>query len=364
MKIKEVIHYVESKFPLYWQEDYDNCGVQCGDKEQEITGVLVCFNFSEEALELAIQRKANLIISHHPLIFKGIQKIEPHNATGRLIFKAIENKLVLYSMHTNIDNGIGGGNQLFADKLGLKETKVLAPKSALFRKLIFFAPVNEEISIIDALFAVGCGTIGNYTNCSFRSEGIGTFQPNSSANPYIGKSDITEMVNEVRVEMIFPAAIQQKVIQTLYKYHPYEEPAFDIVSLENSISNIGLGAIGKLSAPMEVDIFFSFLKKQLSINHFRYSGKIDKKIEKVAVCGGSGGGFIRHAFSAGADVYITGDVKYHDFFLTDNQMIIIDIGHFEGEYFIKEIIYKELIEKFCNFATTIFEGEKSGITLV
>ncbi len=364
MKIKEVIQYLESRFPLYWQESYDNCGIQCGDKEQKITGALICFNFSEEALDLAIQSNKNLVISHHPLIFKGIQKIEPTNLTGKLIIKAIENKIVLYSMHTNIDNGVGGGNQLFADKLGLTKTSVLVPKESLFKKIVFFAPENQEIPIMDALFSVGCGTIGNYKNCSFRTDGVGTFQPNQQAKPYIGKADITETVNEVRVEMIFPAAIQTKVIQTLYQYHPYEEPAFDIFNLDSQVSNIGLGMIGNLPSPMSGKDFFTYLKDKLSIQHFRYSGNSDKMIKKVAVCGGNGSGFIKQAFQAGADVYITGDITYHNFFLTENQMIIIDIGHYEGEYFIKEIIYKELIEKFSNFATIIFEGEKSGIILV
>jgi len=364
MKIKEVILHLERKFPLYWQEEYDNCGVQCGDKEQEITGALVCFNFSEKAIEEAIARNANLIISHHPLIFKGLQKIEPTSPTGRMIFKAIQHKLVLYSMHTNIDNGIEGGNWLFAKKLGLKELKVLAPKEALFRKLVFYAPNGEEVPIIDALFTAGCGAVGNYINCSFRAEGKGTFQPLKSANPFIGQADVTEMVDEVRVEMIFPKAIQQKVIKTLYRHHPYEEPAFDIFALENSISQIGLGSIGTLPQSMRAEYFFDVMKKELNIEYFRISGKTDRTIQKVAVCGGSGSSFIRTAFAAGADIFITGDVKYHDFFSVDNQMIIADIGHFEGESFIKEIIYNELKENFSNFATIILEGEKSGIILV
>ena len=364
MKIKEVIDYLEKKFPLYWQEDYDNCGVQCGDINKEITGVLVCFNFSEKALEEAINKKANLVISHHPLIFKPLRKIEPVNVVGRLIFKAIEKGIVLYSMHTNIDSGIGGGNSLFAEKLELQDVKVLAPKAPFMRKLIFFAPKEQEISIMDALFAVGCGTIGNYKNCSFKSTGEGTFLPTDSAKPYIGELDITEVVDEVKVEMIFPTAIQSKVIQTLYRYHPYEEPAFDIFSLENQMQNIGLGKVGKLKQPMSAEDFFQYIKQKLQIDHFRVAGDMNRTIEKVAVCGGGGSGLIPQALAYGADIFITGDIKYHDFLSVDNQMIIADIGHYEGECFIKEIIYNKVKEKFSNFATTIFEGEKSGINLV
>ncbi|MEG2071160.1 MAG: Nif3-like dinuclear metal center hexameric protein, partial [Bacteroidales bacterium] len=289
MKIKEVIHHLEKRFPLYWQEDFDNCGIQCGDKEQEITAALVCFDFSEEVINEALALNANLIVSHHPLMLRnGIKKIEPTNRVGKIICKALENKLVLYSMHTNIDSGIGGGNTLFANKLGLKNVKVLAPKEALFQKLVVYVPTGNSVALKDALFAAGCGTFGNYKNCSFSVEGTGTFEPLKGAKPYIGQINNTEVVEEERVEMIFPTLLQRKVIDTLYKFHPYEEPAFDIFKLENSCREIGLGRIGKLEHPLGNDDFFTFLKEKLSLKIIKYSGKINRKIETVALCGGGG----------------------------------------------------------------------------
>lgn len=365
MKIREVINHLEKKFPLSLQEDFDNCGIQCGDKEQEITGVLVCFDLFEEIIEEAISKKANLIISHHPLIVRTLLKrIEPTNRIGKIIFKAIENHLVIYSMHTNIDNANGGGNDLFAQKLGLMDVSVLSPKLSQYQKIVFYAPEDESSEVKDALFKIGCGVLGKYENCSYSTPGQGTFKPLKGAKPHIGDINYIEEVNEERVEMIFPAAIQRNVINTLYKYHPYEEPAFDIIRLENPSRDSGLGRVGKLPSPMEESDFFNYLKKALNINHIRFSGKLNRKIEKVALCGGGGASFIHEAMAFGADVYISGDFKYHDFFVPDNQMLIADIGHFEGEHFIKEIIYNEIKENFITFATSLSEIEKLKIQYI
>jgi len=365
MKIKEVINHLEKKYPLSLQEDFDNCGIQCGDKEQEITGVLVCFDLFEEIIDEAISKKANLVISHHPLIVRTLlKKIEPVGRIGKIIFKAIENHLVIYSMHTNIDNGCGGGNDVFAEKLGLKDISVLSPKLSQFQKIVFYVPEDESANVKDALFKIGCGRVGKYENCSYSTSGNGTFKPLKGAKPHKGEINYIEEVKEERVEMIFPASIQRNVIKTLYQYHPYEEPAFDIIRLENPSRDSGLGRVGKLATSMEESDFFDYLKKTLNINHIRFSGKLNRKIEKIAICGGGGASLINEALASGADVYVSGDFKYHDFFIPDNQMIIADIGHFEGEHFIKEIIYNEIKENFITFATSLSEVEKLKIQYI
>ena len=358
MKIKEVIQFLEQKFPLHWQEDFDNCGVQCGDKEREITGIVVCFDMSEAVIVEAIQKGANMVISHHPIIYRnGIKKIEPSNRTGKILCKALENKILLYSMHTNIDSGKAGGNVLFAQKLGLQKLSVLSPKESQFCKLVFFVPTENSILLKEALFRVGCGNIGNYSHCSYSCEGMGSFKPLADANPHIGKHHRLERVEEERVEMVFPKTKKRQVIETLYCNHPYEEPAFDIIALENPDRVVGLGRVGVLPKPMLAKDFIPFVKEKLNLNIVKYSGSIETEINKVAVCGGGGASFVTDALAAEADAFVTGDLKYHDFFIPENKMLLLDIGHFEGEHFIREIIVSLLHENFNTFATHFTEVE-------
>lgn len=365
MKIEEVIARLEQKFPLHWQEDFDNCGIQCGDKEREITGVMVCFDMSEKVIDEAMSKNCNMVVSHHPIIYKsGLKKVEPTNRVGKIICKALENKILLYSMHTNIDSGLNGGNVLFAHKLGLQNLQVLSPKIDMFKKMVVFVPKEHATDLRNGLFAAGAGSLGNYTNCSYNIEGYGTFTPMEGAQPAIGTIGISEQVAEERIEVVFPAHAQKKVVEALFNHHPYEEPAFDILKLENLNYHIGLGRVGRLPEPMDVETFLLFAKKELHLQVIKYSGKIGKKIEKVAVCGGGGASYVMDALAMGADIYLTGDIKYHDFFLPENKMIIADIGHFEGENFIREIIYNEINDFFTNFASYISEEEKLEINII
>jgi dinuclear metal center YbgI/SA1388 family protein len=358
MKIKEVIQFLEQKFPLHWQEDFDNCGVQCGDREREITGIIVCFDMSEAVIEEAIAKGANMIISHHPIIYRnGLKKIEPTDRVGKILCKALENKILLYSMHTNIDSGKNGGNVLFANKLGLQKLSVLSPKENQFYKLVFFVPAEKSILLKEALFRAGCGNIGNYSHCSFTCEGIGSFKPLADANPHIGQRNRIERVDEERIEMIFPKVKKRQVIEALYQHHPYEEPAFDIIALENRSREVGLGRVGVLPNPMPAKDFIPYIKKILNLETIRFSGNRNTEIKKVAVCGGGGASFVTDALAAGADAFITGDLKYHDFFIPENKMLLMDIGHFEGEHFIREIIVNLLNENFNTFATHFTEVE-------
>jgi len=358
MKIKEVIQFLEQKFPLHWQEDFDNCGVQCGDKERDITGIVVCFDMSEAVIEEAIAKGANMVISHHPIIYKNsIKRIEPTDRVGKILCKALENKILLYSMHTNIDSGKEGGNVLFAQKLELQKLSVLSPKENQFCKLVIFVPEENSILLKEALFKAGCGNIGNYSHCSFSCEGLGSFKPLAGSNPHIGHHNRIERVEEERIEMVFPKIKKRQIIETLYQHHPYEEPAFDIIALENFNKEVGLGRIGELPNTMIAKDFISYVKEKLKLESVRFSGNVSAEVKKVAVCGGGGASFVADALAAGADAYITGDLKYHDFFIPENKMLLIDIGHFEGEHFIRDIIVSLLKENFSTFAAHFTEVE-------
>lgn len=365
MKIQEILTTLEHKFPLYLQEDFDNCGVQCGDVEQPITGALICFEMSEKVIDEAIGMNANLVISHHPLMLKsGIHKIEPNNRVGRIICKALEHKMVLYSMHTNIDCARGGGNDVFAEILGLKDLQVLDPVKDMYRKLVFFVPRSHTEKVKTALLSAGCGVLGNYDHCSYSMQGVGSFRPVQGATPFIGHEMKDEQVEEDRVEMVFPATLQRKIIATLYQSHPYEEPAFDILRLENPSREAGIGRVGTLPCPMRTEELLLFLKHKLNLQVIRYCGNKEKTIRKVAVCGGGGASFIETAMASGADAYVTGDIKYHDFFKADDKMLIVDVGHYESEHFIKEIIYKEVKENFTTFAIAISKMDNLEIYFI
>jgi len=358
MKIKEILHFLEQKFPLHWQEDFDNCGIQCGDKERELTGIVVCFDMSEAVIDEAIAKGANMVISHHPIIYRnGLKKIEPTDRVGKILCKALENKVLLYSMHTNIDSGKEGGNVLFAQKLGLQKLSVLSPKENQFYKLIVFVPSESSVVLKDALFRAGGGNIGNYSHCSFTCEGIGSFKPLAGADPHIGQLNRIERVDEERIEMIFPRTKKRQIIAALYQHHPYEEPAFDIIALENQNREVGLGRVGVLPQSMPAKDFIQYAKEKLKLGAIKFSGNINAEIKKVAVCGGGGASFVTDALAADADAFITGDLKYHDFFIPENKMLLMDIGHFEGEHFIREIIVALLKENFNTFATHFTEVE-------
>lgn len=365
MTIKEVTQFLESRFPLYLQEDFDNCGVQCGNVNNEISGAMVCFEMTEKIIDEAISKNCNLVISHHPLILKrGITKIVPSDRVGAMICKALANNMVLYSMHTNIDSGEGGGNDVFAEKLGLSDVKVMAPVKGLYRKLVVNVPAEHSEKLKEALFKIGCGQQGNYQKCSYSTLGKGQFEPNGEAKPFIGTQNNLEKVEEERIEMIYPAYLQHAVIQAIYENHPYEEPAFDLFSLENTERKVGLGRIGELPEEMDCKEFFSYLKEKLNLEHLRYCGDEGKKIRRVAVCGGGGAGFIDTAIALNADAYVSGDFKYHDFFKSHSGTVLVDIGHYEGECFIKNIIFNLLKEKFTTFAVLSSEFENLNVKYI
>lgn len=353
MKIAEIIQTIENFAPISYQESYDNAGLIIGDKLTDCTGVLICLDSIEAVVDEAIAKNCNLIVAHHPIIFSGLKKINGKNYIERTIIKAIKNDIAIYACHTNLDNVRFGVSDVIADKLHLKNRQILEPKKSILKKLFTYIPTNKKEDLLNSLFAAGAGNIGNYSQCSFSVDGNGTFKPNEIANPVVGKNGIRSNENEARIEVIFPHYLESKIIQTLKQNHPYEEVAYEVISLDNSYQDVGSGMIGELENEMDEMSFLLFLKEKMNTKCIRYTSLLRKPIKKVAVCGGAGSFLLNQAILQKADVFITGDFKYHQFFDADNQLIICDIGHYESEQFTSQLFNKIISEKFPNFAVQI-----------
>ncbi len=350
MKIKELCQWLETIAPLAYQEPYDNSGLLCGDAAQELTGALICLDSTEEVIEEAIRMKCNLVIAHHPIIFSGLKKLTGRTYIERTVIKAIRNDIAIYAIHTNLDNVLSGVNARICQVLGLKNTRILSPKKQLLRKLVTFVPAGNAPALREALFAVGAGQIGEYDRCSANTEVIGTFRASASANPAIGKRGEEHHEKETRVEVIFPAPIELRLLTALRHTHPYEEPAFDIYALENEYKEIGSGMLGELETPLSETEFLLRAKQTLKTGCIRHTRLLGKQVRKVAVCGGSGSFLLGDAIASGADVFLTSDYKYHQFFDADGKIVIGDVGHFESEQFTKELLFDVIREKFTTFA--------------
>lgn len=350
MTVHEVVSVIEAIAPLSYQEHYDNSGLIIGKREDTITGILITLDVTEEVIDEAISLNANLIISHHPVIFNAIKKLTGETYIERILIKAIRNNLILYAAHTNLDNVITGINSTLSDKLGLINKKILVQKKNELLKLVTYVSLEHADKVRQALFEAGAGHIGNYDSCSYTSEGNGTFKANKEADPYIGEIGKLHIEKEIRIETILPRIVKNKVVKALLDNHPYEEPAYDIYSLENSYPLIGSGMIGELSDPKEENDFLAFIKKIFQLKCIRHTRLPGKPVKKVAICSGSGSFLLPDAISSGADAFISSDFKYHQFFDADNKLIIIDMGHYESERYTKDIFYGLLIKKFPTFA--------------
>ena len=360
-KISDIIACIEQMAPLAYQESWDNSGVQVGDVNQDVKAVLLCVDITEATLDEAIERGANLIISHHPLIFKGIKNLIGRNYIERVIIKAIQHNIVLYSAHTNMDKCLGGVNFRIAQKLGLKSIRVLAPEANYLYKIVTYVPQSHIEKVRQAMWSAGAGTIGAYDCCSYASEGNGTFRAQEGCNPFVGEINELHTEPELRLEMVVPKDKSGRVVTAIHLAHPYEEPAIDILPLANNYSQLGLGCVGELENPITETEMLHYIKDKLNIQYIRHTQTSDKLVHRVALCGGSGAEFIPHAIREKAGIYITADVKYHDFFNTENQIVIADIGHFESEQCIKEVFYEQLSKNFINFAILMAECDKSPV---
>jgi dinuclear metal center protein, YbgI/SA1388 family len=359
--IKEIISAIEEFAPLFFQESYDNSGVQVGDVAQEAKSALVCMDVTEAVVDEAISKGCNLIVAHHPLVFKGVKSLTGKDYIEKCLIKAIKNDIVIYAAHTNLDNTWGGVSFKMAEKLGLKNVKVLAPVEGKLLKLVTFVPVSHIDAVRNALFSAGAGHIGDYDNCSYNSEGYGTFRAGDGTDPFCGQRGEIHKEPEIRLETIFPNHIKGNIIQALISEHPYEEPAFDIFALENDWGRVGSGVIGELETAEDEISILEKIKEVFEVPSLKYSPLLNKPVLRIAICGGSGSFLIPDAIRAGADLFLTGEIKYHDFFNHRNSILLADIGHYESEQYTIELICEIIRKKFPTFAVHFTECKTNQI---
>lgn len=346
MKIKEIVNALEIFAPLPLQDGFDNAGLQIGLTDAEATGALLCLDVTEAVVDEAITLGYNLIVSHHPLIFKGYKSITGRDYVERCILKAIKNDIVIFSMHTNLDNVPQGVNFKIAEIIGLKNLRILEPKANQLLKLVTFVPEAQADEVRNALFAAGCGCIGNYDSCSYNLEGKGTFRAQPGTHPFCGEIGELHTEHEVRIETVLPAYLQGKVQKVLIEAHPYEEPAYDFYPLQNEWAQAGSGLVGELEEPETETDFLRRVKKLFEVGCVKHSRMTGRLIQKVALCGGAGAFLLPKAVGAHADVFLTGEVKYHDYFSYENDILIAEIGHYESEQYTKDLLYSIIREKF------------------
>tara|TARA_E500000178_G_scaffold355589_1_gene428769 strand:- start:965 stop:2059 length:1095 start_codon:yes stop_codon:yes gene_type:complete len=349
MKLFKIIEILETWAPLNYQEEYDNSGLLIGDVNSDIKKILISLDCTNEVINEAINLNCNLIISHHPLIFKGIKSITGKNYVEKNIIKAIKSDISIYSIHTNLDNILDGVNNEIAEKLNITNRKILnlSSDNSLF-KLITYVPNDFHEIILNSLFKSGAGKIGKYSECSFTSQGEGSFRGSILSNPRYGKKNIRSNIKEKKIEVIFEKNKKSKIIDSLKLNHPYEEVAYDIFKLENKNNLIGSGLIGDIKPMKEIE-FLKKIKKKFNLKFLKHTKLKNKLIKKVAVCGGSGSFLIKNSIHSNADIFITSDIKYHDFFESNDRIILVDIGHYESEQFTKNIIFSYLIKKISKF---------------
>ena len=350
MKLKELTSFLENLAPLAYQEDYDNSGLIVGNPEMEVSGAIISLDCTESVIDEAVENGYQLIISHHPIVFKGLKKFNGKNYVERVVMKAIKHDIALYAIHTNLDHVSIGVNRKICDRLGVKNPEILLPKERELRKLITFCPLDHAEKVRKALFDAGAGNIGNYSECSFSTEGIGSFKASDYTKPFVGEIGKQHQETELRIETVYPTYLESKILAALHLAHPYEEVAYDLYPISNSYMQLGSGMIGNLETDQEEFEFLQFVKKKLNTKVIRHTALRSKKIRRVAVCGGSGSFLLPHAIKAGADIFITADFKYHEFFDAEGKLIIADVGHFESEQFTQELLLELIKEKFSNFA--------------
>ncbi|MFM8596920.1 MAG: Nif3-like dinuclear metal center hexameric protein [Flavobacteriales bacterium] len=350
MQLAQIIKFLEQQFPLSLQEDYDNAGLLYGRPEQEITGALVCLDSTEAIVEEAIETGCNLIIAHHPIVFKGLKKINGKTYIERVVERCIQQQIAIYAIHTNLDNHYRGVNQKIAAKLGLINTRILKPMRGQLSKLVVYVPIEDFRKVDHAILGAGAGQIGNYSECHFRSEGIGTFTPLKGAAPVIGKIDQREEVAELKLEYVVSNHLIADVLSAMQQAHPYEEVAYELIALLNQHQELGAGMVGELPEAIESLEFLKKVKDIFNCGCIKHTDLVHRQIKTIALCGGSGSFLLPDAIRAKADLYLSADFKYHEFFDAESKLIIADIGHFESEQFTSEILTEIIKENFPNFA--------------
>jgi dinuclear metal center YbgI/SA1388 family protein len=350
MKVKEITSYLESLAPLSTQEHYDNSGLLVGDREREITKVLLSLDCTEEVVLEAERIGAELIIAHHPIVFSGLKSLTGKNYVERTVISAIRKDIAIYAIHTNLDHYLNGVNAEIAARLGLENLRILEPKKGTLAKLVCYVPETHLKQVQEAVFEAGAGQIGNYSECSFASSGVGTFKPGSGSEPFTGRQGVRSVEDETRLEVLMSLSDQSKVVHAMRAAHPYEEVAYEVYPILNENQTIGSGMVGELKQEISNEDFLSLLKSTFNCAVIRHTKPSAKFIKKVALCGGSGSFLLPRAIAAGADVYISGDFKYHEFFDAEGRIMIADIGHYESEQFTSERLKALIKEKFPKFA--------------
>ncbi len=361
MIIRDITNCLEELAPLNYAEDFDNVGLLVGNYNSSVSGVLVTLDTLEDTVDEAIAKNCNLIVSFHPIIFGGLKKLNGNSYVERAVLKAIKNDIAIYATHTALDNSKNGVSAKMCEVLGLVNNKILIPKKGIIKKLTTYVPTKKADFLRNALFSANAGDIGNYDNCSFNSDGFGTYRGNEDSNPNLGEKGKNHTEIETKISVIFESKNEGAILKTLQENHPYEEVAYEIVTTENVHQDIGMGMIGELPSKMDEKEFLLYLKKTMKTDCVRHSNFINKKIKKVAVLGGSGSFAISNAKRAGADAYVSADFKYHEFFKAENKILLADIGHYESEQFTKILLVDYLTKKFSNFAIILSEKSTNPI---
>jgi dinuclear metal center YbgI/SA1388 family protein len=355
MKLKAITSALEEWAPPSLQADYDNCGLICGNIDAEISGVLCALDCTEEVVMEAIERNCNLIVSHHPILFKGLKKLNGSNYVERTLILAIKHDINIYAIHTNLDHVAHGVNRKIGERLGLQNLSILSPTSNALLKLQTYVPETHVTTVLAALFEAGAGHIGHYEQCSFTTKGVGTFKGDEQTTPFIGSPGELAKAEEMKIELILPAHKSSQVLQALRANHPYEEVAYDLLPLKNQYESIGSGMVGDMAEAVTFEAFLSHVASSFHLRAFKYTKATRSHVKRVAFCGGSGGFLLADAIASGAQVMITSDMKYHEYFDAEDQIVIFDIGHFESEQFTPELIKEHLEQNFATFAVLLSE---------
>lgn len=360
MRIRSVLDAIESLAHRTLQESYDNSGLQAGDVALDCSGVLLTLDVTEKTVDEAIERNLNLIISHHPLLFKPVKQISPDSAVGRILIKAIRHGIAIYSAHTSLDNAWGGVSHRMAQLLGMTDISVLEPQSATLAKVVVFVPTDYVDAVANAMFAAGAGHIGDYDSCSYRMQGTGSFRALDAAQPFVGNIGEVHCEPETRIEVIARRSNVDRIVSAMLKVHPYEEPAFDIIALDNADKRAGSGVVGNIDCCTLAELL-TRLKDRFNVAAIRYAGDSNGKVRRVALCGGSGAFLISDAIAAGADIYVTGDLKYHDFTTFADRIALADIGHYESEQCAKQILADIISNKFPDMPVRMAASDTNTI---
>lgn len=352
--VKEITEVLEKVAHPDLQESYDNSGLLVGSSKQLVTGILISLDCTEDVIEEALSNKCNLVVCHHPIIFGGLKRLTGNNYVERTVIKAIQHNIAIYAIHTNLDNTLHQGvNEKIAQIIGLKNLRILQPKTGFLKKLVTFIPKDYVQQVEHAIYRAGAGKIGNYSECGFSAEGLGSFKPNHEAKPFLGTAGERHYEKEVKIESIFETWNEQRIIDALLKAHPYEEVAYDILSLSNKHKQIGSGIIGEFDEPIDNESFLKLLKTNMELLMVKYTNSKTKSVKKVAICGGSGSFLLKSAMAQNADAFVSSDFKYHEFFDAEEKLMICDIGHYESEKFTKMLLNEIIVKNFTTFAVIL-----------